>query len=1029
MTTNFSWPDVTLTDVLYVPALSCSLVSVRAVVDKGNSVLFSNNGCSIKTKTGQTVATARRVERLYILNLRGSEEKATVASSTKVSLQLWHQRLGHVHEARLKKMYVDGLVTGSSSGQLPFCSGCVEGKSAKQPFKSAATPKSTALLELVHSDVCGPMSVQSPGGKRYMVVFLDDWSRCCKVYFVRYKSETFDAFVDYRTWAEKQIGQPIKRLRTDGGGEYVDQRFEDYLRKAGIQVERSAPYCPQQNGAAERLNRTLVEMARSMLRHAGATKGLWAEAAATAAYLYNRLPTSATSQTPYKRWCGSDPDLRHLRVWGSVGYAQLPTSQRQGKFGPKTEKVKLMGYPPGIKAYKVLSLESGKTFVRRDVVFNETDFGRKTSATSENNVKGNSNTDQRRQSTWEPDLGEEESPTLTQPGDASSEEEPTQADSPEPTTPQRERLVLRIDRRNLPQPQSDDETPTPQQEEESTPRRSVRQKTTPVRFGIDEYVSLLDEFAFAGAEEDPRTIDEALRRPDADKWKQAADVEFQALLDNETWELVPLPPGRKAIGCRWVFRIKRDEDGNVLRYKARLVAQGFSQRPGVDYEETYAPVVRFDTVRTLVALAASTEQLLHQVDVETAFLHGRLEEEVYMQQPQGYRDKKQPSSVCRLKKSLYGLKQSPRAWNTVLHEHLLKMGFRQATSDTCVYSYVSASSRLLLAVYVDDILLVAPTEQKMQWVKSKLAARFKVKDLGRAHHLLGIKVRRNAAGILLTQTHYIEEIVKRMGFDQAKSSSTPADPNVALVAKDGYSGDADEKAYQALVGSLLYAAVATRPDIAQAVSAVCRFTAQPSLVHYNAAKRILRYLVGTKEFGLFYSAGNDDNSQPLQLSGYSDADWAGDRDSRRSTTGHCFLLADGAVSWLSQRQPVVALSSTEAEYVALSSAAQQGVWMRSLLKDLGHEQKTATVIAEDNQGAICLARNPIAHRKTKHIELRHHFIREKIADGTLELRFVGTNEMAADLLTKALPRATFERLRGKLGFREDLPVVMTSKST
>ncbi|MCP4114884.1 MAG: hypothetical protein GY737_05660, partial [Desulfobacteraceae bacterium] len=545
--------------------------------------------------------------------------------------------------------------------------------------------------------------------------------------------------------------------------------------------------------------------------------------------------------------------------------AQLPPHQRQGKFGKKTETVRLLGYASGIKGYKVLSLETGAATVRRDVVFNETDFRRKKATKEDDEVDEES--PPTTITTWTPvfdDEEEEQPPAPLQPLQAdedTEEEEPTQeATSPprSPTQRQQDRILLRINRRNLPQPKSSSSESSSSGEEEPPQeiRRSPRTRKAPVRYGIEEYASLLDEFAFVGAEDDPKTIKEALRRPDAKKWKVAADAEFQALQDNGTWELVPLPVGRTAVGSRWVFRVKRDENGKPLRHKARLVAQGFSQRPGVDYEETFAPVVRFDTIRTLVALAASTGQLLHQVDVETAFLHGRLEEEVYMKQPPGYEDVTRPTDVCRLIKSLYGLKQSPRAWNQVLHEHLLKTGFKRTTSDHCVYIYDTlAGHRLTLAVYVDDILILAPTEDDMQWVKSKLAARFKIKDLGRAHHLLGMKIRRNDQGILMTQSHYVDDLIKKMGFEEAKPIWTPADPNVILELDDGNSSEVDKTDYQALVGSLLYAAVATRPDIAQAVSMVCRFTSSPTAAHLTAAKRILRYLKATKEYGLYYAAG------------------------------------------------------------------------------------------------------------------------------------------------------------------------------
>ncbi len=863
-----------------------------------------------------------------------------------------------------------------------------------QPFRRRADPvKTTARLQLVHSDVCGPMSVRSPGGCRYIVTFLDDWSRCAKIFLLREKSEVLRAFQEFKAAAELATGEKLCALRTDGGGEYVNAAFETYLKTNGVEWQRSAPYCPQQNGAAERLNRTLVEMGRSMLCHANRPTGWWAEAVSTAVYLYNRVTSSATSETPFKRWYGRDDDLRHLRVWGCIGHALLPSAQRT-KFGSKTEVVRLLGYELGIKAYRVQNVHTGRIYVRRDVVFEEDRF-----VVRSNGKKGTNNQEEKKSplAYWEVALEESQD----------GEDEDASADNLHEDNTQ-------ADEDGNDEQGGDDSEEEDNLQQDRPPRRSERTRQPPVRFGYDEYVDMAEEVALLAIGDEPCNYKQAMQSADAQTWRTAAEEEHHALLENKTWDLVALPPDRKPVGCRWVFRVKRNEDGHIVRHKARLVAQGFTQRASVDYEETFAPVARWETIRLLIAFATLKNLHLHQMDVETAFLNGCLEEEVYMVQPEGFDDRS--GRVCRLRKSLYGLKQSPRCWNQALHEYLLRVGYRQAEADPCVYS---KGKDQLLAVYVDDLVLATKTEDQMAKMKNKLSDNFKMKDLGRLHHLLGVKVERADDGaILLSQKHYVDAILKRLDFEDCRPVGTPADPNVVLVANDGNSQPADSTSYQQLVGSLLYAAVVTRPDIAQAVSAVCRFTSAPTEAHWTAAKRILRYLKGTATYGLRYGPmGENDitNYGVTALVGFSDADWAGDRDSRKSTTGHCYLYAGAVVSWLSQRQPIVALSSTEAEYVALSSAAQQAVWLRCLLSDLWEKQTTPTRVYEDNQGAICLAKNPIHHKRTKHIDIKHHYIREKVSDKTIELAFLPTTEMVADLLTKPLHKPQFQRLRDKMG--------------
>ena len=454
--------------------------------------------------------------------------------------------------------------------------------------------------------------------------------------------------------------------------------------------------------------------------------------------------------------------------------------------------------------------------------------------------------------------------------------------------------------------------------------------------------------------------------------------------------------------------MKHDSEGQVERFKGRLVAKGYSQKYEIDYDETFSPVVRFSSIRTLLAYAVQRGMMIHQMDVVTAFLNGELNAKIYMQQPTGYIQSGKEQLVCKLKKSLYGLKQSPRCWNGTFREYLNSIGFKESTADQCVFirkgRYLS-----IIAVYVDDLILITETPDEMCNIKSALASRFKMKDMGQLHYCLGVSIVTEYSKIKLSQKQYIQMLLKKYRMLDANPVSTPVDQK--LLKNDGHSKPVNSVQYQTIVGSLLYAAMATRPEIAHAVSVVSKFCASPTTAHMTAVKRILVYLKGTLNLSLQYSVGDIQS----QLTGYSDADFAND-ETRHSTTGNVFIMSNGAISWLSKKQTTVALSTTEAEYVALSSAAQEAVCLRSLLDDLHIDISKPTLIYEDNQSAIAVAmsQNTVQKRR-KHIDVRHHFIQEAIQNGTICVHYCPTDHMIADILTKPLARGQFETLRTRLG--------------
>ncbi|XP_062544965.1 uncharacterized protein LOC134211764 isoform X1 [Armigeres subalbatus] len=489
--------------------------------------------------------------------------------------------------------------------------------------------------------------------------------------------------------------------------------------------------------------------------------------------------------------------------------------------------------------------------------------------------------------------------------------------------------------------------------------------------------------------------------------------EYEALIANDTWTLTELPPGRKPIKCKWVYKTKYDANGNVDRHKARLVVKGFSQRKGVDYDETYSPMVRHSSLRYLFALSAKHGFYIDQMDATTAFLQGELTEEIYMEQPSCFERSTKRNLVCRLNKALYGLKQSSRVWNAKLNAALQSFGLIRSKYDSCLYYRIDGKQTLFVAIYVDDVIIFSSDEELTKEIKAKLNKTFRMKDLGKASSCLGIRINREKSAVALDQEAYIESILARFNMQSCKSVSTPMNPSVKLTkTMTPQSADDFDKMkrvpYQEAVGSLMYLAQCTRPDILFAVNQLSRYNTNPEPIHWDAVKHLLRYLRGTSKFKLRYMKLGDP-----ELKGYSDASWASDLDDRKSTTGYIFMLQGGAVSWCCKRQPTVALSTCEAEYMALSPTVQEAMWWRGLMSQIGLKQTVE--LRCDNQSAICIAKNGGYTPRTKHIDIRHHFIRDALNQNAVRLNYVSTDQQVADGLTKPLDRIKLERNRAAMG--------------
>jgi len=547
---------------------------------------------------------------------------------------------------------------------------------------------------------------------------------------------------------------------------------------------------------------------------------------------------------------------------------------------------------------------------------------------------------------------------------------------------------------------------------------SVDSEGRPLRFrtlqNIHDTTDEIHDFEYSGvcyiAAEEPRSVDEALSEQ---CWREAMMAEMKSIQENRTWELASLPTSHRAIGLKWVFKVKKDPDGNVIKHKARLVAKGYAQREGVDFEEVFAPVARIETVRLLIALAAQSGWQVHHMDVKSAFLNGELMEEVYVQQPPGFVVENSSGKVLRLKKALYGLRQAPRAWNARLDSELLKLGFVRNLLEHAVYRRSDKDGYLLVGVYVDDLIITGPSKTTIEAFKKEMMRSFSMSDLGLLTYYLGIQVDQKEGVTTLCQSSYTLKILEQAGMKGCNPCHVPMENRLKL-SKNDKSPSVDKTKYRSIIGSLRYL-VNTRPDIAYAVGFVSRYMEDPKASHWAAVKQILRYLSGTVNYGCIYKKLHVSEKK---LTGYSDSDLAGDVDDRKSTSGAVFLLGSNLVTWVSQKQRVVALSSCEAEYIASANAACQGIWLSRLLGELLGTPQLKVRLLVDNKAAIALSKNPVHHDRSKHIDTRYHFIRECVDKGEVDISHVSTNEQLVDILTKALGRVRFAELRQQLGVVE-----------
>ena len=983
-----------LTEVYYIPNLCNNIISLGQLSEEGNRVVLHGVYLWVYDENDKLVMKVKRSgNRLYKIIIENASDTCLLANVNEEAW-LWHSRLGHVNFAAMTLMSKNKMARDFPDIVQPkeICTGCLMAKQVRKSFPAKASYRAKQALELVHCDLCGPIVPETPSGNKYIFLLVDDYSRAMWVYLLKSKDETFDAFKKFRALVEDAPEKRVKTLRTDNGGEFCSNQFKSYCENAGIKRHYTAPYSPQQNGVVERRNRTMVAMARSLLKEMQLPSFFWGEAIRHAIYLLNRLPTRALSeQTPHEVWTGVKPSLGHIRVFGCTAHMKIPSNQVR-KLDDRSKPVINLGKEPGTKAYRLYDPELKQIHVSRDVVFEE-----------------------KKVWPWKREQKEAEvvqSGHFTVPGfDTDSLEQNEVAE--ELGTPIHASITASCS-------SSPQESGASMSASMTSSGESSQGDSEPRRFRLlgdiyneTEETEPGDELLLMGIDE-PVNYMQACKKKE---WKNAMERELESIENNNTWKLMELPPGSKAIDLKWVFKLKKDSDGNVVKHKARLVAKGYVQVHGIDFEEIFAPVTRLETVRLLLALSAKHGWEVHHLDVKSAFLNGELDEVVYVSQPEGFVKEGQEHKVYRLYKALYGLRQAPRAWYAKLSRCLEEMGLVRCPYEHAVYTKKEGNESLVVAVYVDDLLITSTSTSIIERFKKEMSTHFDMTDLGKLSYYLGIEVQQSEGLIKLKQTAYAKKILEKSGLNDCNPTKYPMDPKL-MITKDEGGVAVNSTEFKSLVGGLRYL-VHTRPDLAYAVGIVSRFMERPTQMHLNAAKRILRYVKGTLNYGLVYSHDSKNN----MISGYSDSDLGGNFEDRKSTAGMAFYLNESLISWVSQKQKCVALSSCEAEFMAATAAACQGIWLRNLLGNITDNLIGPVVLYVDNRSAIDLAKNPVFHGRSKHIDIRYHFIRECVQRGEIVIKHIRTEEQKADVLTKALSIVKFERMCKLLGVKDLTQIV------
>ena len=941
--------QIILHDALFIPSYSQNILSVQSAIESGAKITFSPNEATFETPNGTTFELNKN-GKLYFLNS---------VKTRSHSLKQWHDILGHCNLDDV--LQLESAVKGMKiNDKSKFdCDTCAKGKMCqyrnKAPDKKADSP-----LYLVHCDLAGPIGPTSINHSKYAMTFVDDYSGLIIVYFLKDKSQTSEAIEKFL--ADMAPYGSVKILRTDNGTEFTNYKFRDILIRNKIKQQFSSPYSPHQNGTAERSWRSLFEMARCLLIQSRLPKKLWNYAVRISAHIRNRCFNRRTEKTPFEMFTLKKPDISNMHIFGSTCFAYI---QNPSKLEPRSEKGIFIGYDPQSPAYLIYFPESEEIKRVRSVIFHET-----TPLNASDEFKKEENNDI------------------------------LYSECFSPSSPQN------IDEGG----KGDNSEILP--ETENAPRRQVK---TPKY--LEDFILDSDYSDKANCSIDycyrirdiPKTYEEAMISPEANKWQNAMSEEMTALTDNDTYQLTPIPKDKKVIGGRWVYAVKIGPNGEE-KFKARYVAKGYSQIENIDYKETFSPTAKITSIRMLAQIAVEENLILHQMDFKTAYLNADIDCDIYLEQPKGFTQTNEQNEklVFKLKKSLYGLKQSGRNWNNLLQKFLTGQNFQQSLNDYCVYTRISRDSKIIILSWVDDLLIAVSDLKNLNDIKRNLAQNFKMKDLGQLKYFLGIEFEFDENTIKMSQTKYLQRILDRFGMSDCNPKTVPCDMSTNKNNITDSKELPNNRIYREIVGSLIYAMICTRPDLCYIVTKLSQHLEKPTKEHLNLCKHVLKYIKGTLNQTLNFKKIKNE----LCLSGFCDSDWA-NSDDRKSISGYCFRLNDDGplISWKSKKQSTVALSTCEAEYMALCYAMQEANFLRQLFRDFTDAYKPKTNIFVDNQGAIALAKNPIHHQRSKHIDVKYHYIRDQILENNITLEYIPSSENVADIFTKPVNKIRLQKFK------------------
>ncbi|WJX61599.1 hypothetical protein P8452_46671 [Trifolium repens] len=960
--------SLSINNVWLVDGLKHNLLSISQFCDSGFVVMFDKDACTVTRDSDKSVVfRGLRKGNVYKINLSElTEQKIVCLLSLSDEKWVWHQRLGHANWRLISKLSKLSLVKGLPNLNYhsdALCGPCQIGKISKTSFKPKNIVSTSRLLELLHIDLFGPVSTASINGKKYGLVIVDDYSRWTWVKFLRVKDDAYDVFNIFCTQVQSEKSLKILKIRSDHGGEFENEPFATFCEDHGIIHEFSAPRTPQQNGVVERKNRSLQEMARTMMHETKLAKYFWAEAVNTTCYIQNRIYIRPMlNKTTYELFKGRKPNISYFHQFGCTCYI-LNNKVYKKKFDAKACKGIFIGYSERSKAYRVYNSETNTVEESIHVRFDDKEPDNKTSEQYDSYAEV----------PYQYNYSEAEKTLEANETSEAEIEVISEEASPIETFEEHDNISEDEMQGNAEAPKRKFKYKSSHPEDLILGNKESPRKTRPAYQQSDSLMGLISMI-------EPKNVDETLTD---DGWIVAMQDELNQFQRNDVWDLVPRPTHKNIIGTKWVLRNKLNEQGEVVRNKARLVAQGYIQQEGIDFTETFAPVARLEAIRLLLSYVVNNGITLYQMDVKSAFLNGVITEEVYVKQPPVFEDLKNPEHVFKLKKSLYGLKQAPRAWYERLSNFLLENGFQK-----------------------DDIIFGSTNASLCKNFSKLMQDEFEMSMMGELKFFLGIQINQGKDGTYIHQSKYTKELLKKFNLEDCKIMSTPMHPTSSL-SKEEIGSKMDQKLYRGMIGSLLYL-TASRPDILYSVCLCARFQSDPREPHLTAVKRIFRYLKGTTNLGLLYKKSLDS-----KLVGFCDADYAGDKIERKSTSGNCQFIGENLISWASKRQTTIALSTVEAEYISAAKCCTQLLWMKYQLEDYNITESSIPLYC-DNTAAIHLSKNPILHSRAKHIEIKHHFIRDHVQKGTINIQFIDTDHQWADIFTKPLAIERFDFIKKNL---------------